>query len=60
MGADMHTASLFPGADRLAEALAPDGTPLLAADARPKRAGRAAGDADRAGAERRGDPPSIS
>ena len=24
MGADMHTASLFPGADRLAEALAPD------------------------------------
>ncbi|MEZ5755372.1 MAG: 6-phosphogluconolactonase [Paracoccaceae bacterium] len=28
MGADMHTASLFPGADRLAEALAPD-APLL-------------------------------
>jgi 6-phosphogluconolactonase len=24
MGADLHTASLFPGADRLAEALAPD------------------------------------
>lgn len=28
MGADMHTASLFPGADRLAEALAPN-APLL-------------------------------
>lgn len=28
MGADMHTASLFPGADRLAEAMAP-GAPLL-------------------------------
>lgn len=28
MGADMHTASLFPGADRLADALAPD-APLL-------------------------------
>lgn len=28
MGQDMHTASLFPGADRLAEALAPD-APLL-------------------------------
>jgi len=28
MGADMHTASLFPGADRLAEGLAPD-APLL-------------------------------
>ncbi|MEI4470307.1 6-phosphogluconolactonase [Frigidibacter sp. MR17.24] len=28
MGGDMHTASLFPGADRLAEALAPD-APLL-------------------------------
>ena len=28
MGADMHTASLFPGADRLAEALASD-APLL-------------------------------
>ncbi len=28
MGADMHTASLFPGADRLAEALAPD-APLV-------------------------------
>ncbi|WGV17176.1 6-phosphogluconolactonase [Fuscovulum ytuae] len=28
MGADMHTASLFPGADKLAEALAPD-APLL-------------------------------
>ncbi|MBC6438416.1 MAG: 6-phosphogluconolactonase [Rhodobacteraceae bacterium] len=28
MGADMHTASLFPGADRLAEALAPD-APIL-------------------------------
>lgn len=30
MGADMHTASLFPGADRLEEALAPD-APLLMA-----------------------------
>ena len=29
MGADMHTASLFPGADLLAEALAPDAPPLL-------------------------------
>jgi len=29
MGADMHTASLFPGADRLAEALAPDAPALL-------------------------------
>lgn len=29
MGEDMHTASLFPGADRLAEALAPDAPPLL-------------------------------
>ncbi|QBY00625.1 6-phosphogluconolactonase [Rhodophyticola sp. CCM32] len=28
MGADMHTASLFPGADRLAEALTPD-APIL-------------------------------
>tara|TARA_R110002096_G_scaffold13376_3_gene47441 strand:+ start:8423 stop:9094 length:672 start_codon:yes stop_codon:yes gene_type:complete len=28
MGGDMHTASLFPGADRLAEAMAPD-APLL-------------------------------
>ncbi len=28
MGEDMHTASLFPGADRLAEALAPD-APIL-------------------------------
>lgn len=28
MGADMHTASLFPGADRLAEALSPD-APLV-------------------------------
>ncbi|NJM82728.1 MAG: 6-phosphogluconolactonase [Tabrizicola sp.] len=28
MGMDMHTASLFPGADRLAEALAPD-APIL-------------------------------
>lgn len=28
MGADMHTASLFPGADRLEEALAPD-APIL-------------------------------
>lgn len=30
MGGDMHTASLFPGADRLAEALAPDAPPLMA------------------------------
>lgn len=30
MGADMHTASLFPGADRLAEALAP-GAPVVMA-----------------------------
>lgn len=29
MGEDMHTASLFPGADRLAEALAPDAPILL-------------------------------
>ncbi len=30
MGADMHTASLFPGADHLAEALADDAPPLMA------------------------------
>lgn len=30
MGADMHTASLFPGADKLAEALAPDAPILMA------------------------------
>ncbi|KAB2884856.1 MAG: 6-phosphogluconolactonase [Albidovulum sp.] len=30
MGADMHTASLFPGAERLAEALAPDAPVLMA------------------------------
>ncbi len=30
MGADMHTASLFPGADLLAQALAPDAPILLA------------------------------
>ncbi len=30
MGADMHTASLFPGADRLAEALAHDAPPVMA------------------------------
>lgn len=30
MGADMHTASLFPGADRLAEAMASDAPPLMA------------------------------
>lgn len=29
MGADMHTASLFPGADRLQEALDPDAPPLM-------------------------------
>lgn len=30
MGNDMHTASLFPGGDRLAEALASDAPPLMA------------------------------
>lgn len=30
MGADMHTASLFPGADRLADALDHDAPPLMA------------------------------
>ena len=30
MGADMHTASLFPGADRLEEALAPEAPALMA------------------------------
>ena len=30
MGVDMHTASLFPGADRLAEAMAPDAPILMA------------------------------
>ncbi|MFN3614622.1 MAG: 6-phosphogluconolactonase, partial [Rubrimonas sp.] len=30
MGEDMHTASLFPGADRLAAALAPDAPPAMA------------------------------
>ncbi|MEE9387441.1 MAG: 6-phosphogluconolactonase [Paracoccaceae bacterium] len=30
MGDDMHTASLFPGADQLAAALAPDAPPLMA------------------------------
>ena len=30
MGADMHTASLFPGADHLAQALAPDAPPVMA------------------------------
>jgi len=30
MGTDMHTASLFPGADNLAEALAADAPPLMA------------------------------
>ena len=30
MGVDGHTASLFPGADRLAEAMDPDAPPLLA------------------------------
>lgn len=29
MGADMHTASLFPGADRLSEALSPDGSHIV-------------------------------
>lgn len=30
MGADMHTASIFPGADRLIEALSPNAPPLMA------------------------------
>ncbi|MEO1240024.1 MAG: 6-phosphogluconolactonase [Pseudomonadota bacterium] len=30
MGADMHTASIFPGADRLNDALAPTAPPLMA------------------------------
>ena len=30
MGEDMHTASLFPGADKLAEGLASDAPPILA------------------------------
>lgn len=30
MGTDMHTASLFPGADHLTQALAPDAPPLMA------------------------------
>lgn len=30
MGADMHTASLFPGADRLVEALSPQAPPVMA------------------------------
>jgi 6-phosphogluconolactonase len=30
MGADMHTASLFPGADRLEDALSPHAPPLMA------------------------------
>lgn len=30
MGADMHTASLFPGADKLTEAMASDAPPLMA------------------------------
>lgn len=30
MGTDMHTASLFPGADHLTEALAPDAPPVMA------------------------------
>lgn len=33
MGEDMHTASLFPGADRLAEALAPDAPPVVPIEA---------------------------
>ncbi len=49
MGADMHTASLFPGADRLDEALDAD-APAADADARARRA-RAARHADRAGAD---------
>lgn len=34
MGTDMHTASLFPGADNLTAALAPDAPPLMAMRAR--------------------------
>jgi 6-phosphogluconolactonase len=30
MGADMHTASLFPGADNLAQAMSPDAPPVMA------------------------------
>lgn len=30
MGTDMHTASLFPGADKLTQAMAPDAPPLMA------------------------------
>ena len=33
MGADMHTASLFPGADRLAEALSPEAPAVMALSA---------------------------
>lgn len=33
MGEDGHTASLFPGADRLVEAMAPDAPPLMAVTA---------------------------
>ena len=33
MGTDMHTASLFPGADRLSDALAPKAPPLMALSA---------------------------
>ncbi|MGG7568501.1 6-phosphogluconolactonase [Rhodovulum sp. DZ06] len=33
MGEDMHTASLFPGADRLAEALAPGAPPVVPIEA---------------------------
>ena len=44
MGTDMHTASLFPGADNLAAALDDDAPPLMAM--RAEAAGRAARDAD--------------
>ena len=55
MGADMHTASLFPGAPELAAALAPDAPALL--EIHPPVAARGAADADRPGFARRlGDP----
>ena len=47
MGADMHTASLFPGAPELAAALADDAPALV--DDPSARPARGAADADRAG-----------
>ncbi len=47
MGADMHTASLFPGADGLAAALADDAAPVMALRGpEPGGTGRPAGAAD--------------